>query len=269
MNYAPSLAGLTRGSRATFILAVLSALAVTAGSQEPPAAPAPGAMRETSPGVFELGKVRLDKNARTVSFPGILNMDKGLLEYLLVGPGGSTHESLLVSDIPPQDVHLAMVLLGAKGAGIAAPAPDQAPPAQITEEYLKTAPKLKGDSIKLAVKWKAKDEAEKTAPVEDWLLFLPTEKPPEPGAWIYSGSMFGADGNFLAQQQQLFAALITNPGALINTSHAGNNNDEAWAVNQKTVPPVQTPVEIIFQLAPATPAAPAGEKPATPTPASK
>lgn len=220
-------------------------------------------MREVSPGVFELGRVRLDKNARSVSFPGALNMDKGALEYLLVGPGGITHESLLISEVPPQDVHRAMVLLGAKGAGLNAPAPAQAPPEQITDDYLKNAPKLQGDAVSITVQWKANEGgASKTAPVEDWLLFTPTGKASGRGPWTYTGSMFGADGNFLAQQQALFAALITNPGALINNPRPGSDNDSAWAVNETAVPPVETPVEITLQLAPTVPA---GEKPALPT----
>src|SRR4051794_6509782 len=80
----------------------------------PPAVPI---MREVSPGVFEIGKIHLDQKARTETFPGILNMKDGNLEYLLVTEQGSAHESLLVSEIQPNDLHFAMLLLGAKGSG--------------------------------------------------------------------------------------------------------------------------------------------------------
>ena len=73
-------------------------------------------MREVSPGVLEIGSLQLDKKARTVRFPGKLNMGKGALEYLICTPRGATHESLVVSDVAPTDLHFGMLLLGAKGA---------------------------------------------------------------------------------------------------------------------------------------------------------
>lgn len=206
------------------------------------------AMQEISPGVFQLGKLRLDKNARSVSFPGRVNMAKDLVEYVLVTSMGATHESLLASDVQPSDLHFAMLLLGAKGSGLLAPQAGDAPPGQIDADYLRTAPRLKGDNISFAVKWKGADGKEKSAQVEDWLANAETHKPVPRGPWIYNGSMFGQEGGFLAQQQGMFASVVTNPGALINNPRMGNNNDKLWAVNEKAVPSVDTPVEIVITL---------------------
>lgn len=206
------------------------------------------AMKEISPGVFELGKLRLDKNARSVAFPGRVNMDKDLIEYVLVTPQGATHESLLASEVQPSDLHFAMLLLGAKGAGLLTPQPGDAPPGQIDADYLRTAPRLKGDNITFGVKWKDAAGVERIASVEDWLMHPETKKAAPHGPWIYSGSMFGAEGGFLAQQSGTFASVVTNPAALINNPRPGNNDDKAWAVNEKAVPPVDTPVEIVLTL---------------------
>jgi len=200
-------------------------------------------MREVSPGVYEIGQLRLDQKARTVSFPGILNMNDGNLEYLLVTNQGSTHESLLESDVAPSDVHFAMLLLGAKGAGKQS---GDLPPGQIDAKYLKAAPKLKGDDITIAVRWK-NGAAEKSAPVEDWIINTETKKTMERGPWIYNGSMFN-DGRFLAQLEGAHAALVTYPAALINNPRKGNDNDQIWIVNTKAVPAVSTPVEIVITL---------------------
>ena len=210
--------------------------------------PAPLAMQEISPGVFQLGKLRLDKGARSVSFPGRVNMAKDLIEYVLVTPQGATHESLLSSEVQPSDLHFAMLLLGAKGAGLLAPQPGDAPPGQIDADYLRTAPRLKGDNVSFAVKWKGTDGMEHAAPVEDWLVNAETNKPVSHGPWLYNGSMFGSEGGFLAQQQGTFASVVTNPSALINNPRAGNHNDKLWAVNEKAVPAVDTPVEIVLTL---------------------
>jgi hypothetical protein len=232
-------------SAKSLLTAALSlALAMIALAQDVPA-PTP-AMREVSPGVYEIGKLRLDQNARTVTFPGALNLQEGNLEYLLVTPEGSTHESLLVSEVAPNEVHFAMLLLGAKGSGHNAPAPGDVPPGQIDAKFLKSAPKLKGESIQITVRWKA-DEMEKSAPVEDWIFNTATKKPMERGPWTYTGSMFN-DGHFLAQIEGAHAALVTYPSALINNPRKGNDDDQIWTVNTKAVPPARTPVEIIILL---------------------
>src|SRR4051812_5202925 len=80
-------------------------------AQEPGAPPAAPEVKEVSPGIFAIGRIVLDQNARSVRFPGELNMKDGTLEYLLVTERGSTHESLLSSTVQPKDLHFAMLLL--------------------------------------------------------------------------------------------------------------------------------------------------------------
>jgi hypothetical protein len=227
-----------------FLPTLLGALALftAAQAQNEPPAPSP-IMREVSPGVYEIGQIRLDQKARTVTFPGELNMNDGNLEYLLVTEQGNVHESLLVSDVTPSDLHFAMLLLGAKGSGEQS---GDLPPAQIDAKFLKTAPKLKGDRISITVRWKVSD-VEKSTPVEDWIVNTEAKKPAERGPWIYNGSVFN-EGHFLAQIEGAHAALVTYPAALINNPRKGNDNDQIWEVNAKAVPPVKTPVDIVITL---------------------
>lgn len=211
---------------------------------EPP--PTPPVMREVSPGIFEIGRIQLDQKARTVRFPAALNMTEGILEYLLVTPQGSVHESLLVSDLQPNDLHFAMLLLGAKGSGEQTGLAGDPPPGQIDARYLKTAPKLQGDAVAITVRWQAGD-GEKSVPVEDWIFNTATKKPMARGPWTYNGSMFN-NGLFLAQIEGAFASLVTYPSALINNPRQGNDDDAIWTVNGKAVPAVKTPLEISIQL---------------------
>ena len=230
-------------SAASLLTGIALALAAMAGDVPPPAKPT---VREVSPGIFEVGKVRLDQKARSISFPGKLNMKRGLLEYLLVNPKGSAHESLLATDVGANDIHVAMLLLGAKGGAITA----DAPPAQLDAQYFRTAPKLTGDTVFITVKWKEKD-VEKTAPIEDWLFNEEAKKAIEHGPWIYNGSML-YEGRFLAQEEGNLIALVTSPTALINKPRKGNDNDQMWNVNETATPGANTPVEIIFRLVPST-----------------
>jgi len=208
----------------------------------------PPSMREVSPGVFEIGQMRVDKNQRSVAFPGRVNMTKDLVEYALVTKQGSVHESLLVADIQPSELHFAMLLLGAKGAGQSAPSASQAPPAQIDAQFLQNAPKLKGDNVLVTATWKNKEGAKRTAPIEQWLFNTKTKAPATSGPWIYTGSMFSADGTFLAQQMGVFISLVNNPTALINNPRPGNDLDTIWTVNEKSVPARDTPLTVTVTL---------------------
>ena len=210
----------------------------------PPVAPAKPAIREVSPGIFEVGQVRLDQKALTISFPGKLNMERGLLEYLIVNPHGSAHESLLVTDTNASDIHFAMLLLGAKGGAITT----EAPPAQLDERYFRTAPKITGDPLLITVQWKEKD-VERTVPVEDWLYNESAKKAIEHGPWTYNGSIV-FEGRFLAQVDGNLVALVTTPTALINNPRKNSNNDQMWNAYEKATPRVNTPVRIIFKLLP-------------------
>ena len=210
--------------------------------------------KEIAPGIFEVGAVRLDKNAGTVTFPAKVNMNDGLLEYLLVTPQGPVHESVLVTDASPQEVHMAMLLLGAKGM---TQPQDGKVPGRIDAEFLAKAPKLTGDRIFLALKWTDKDGKEQTAPAERWLIrkiFTP-RKPTkivsaEDGPWLYTGSFF-YENRFIAQVEGAFASLVTFPSALINNPRTGSNDDHLWFVKTEAVPPVGTPVEFTIKLEPA------------------
>jgi hypothetical protein len=234
-------------TRLAFIL--LSATPLLA--QAPPEFKAP---KEIAPGIFEIGVVRLDRNTSQVTFPARVNMTDGLVEYLMVTPQGATHESVLVSDARPQDVHMAMLLLGAKG--MARPEDGKAP-GRIDAEFLAKAPKLTGDKIFLTVKWKDKDGKEQVVPAERWLsrqIFSPRQPTKtitaEDGPWLYNGS-FLYENRFLAQVEGAFVSVVTYPSALINNPRTGSNDDHVWFVKTDAVPPVGTPVDFSIKLEPA------------------
>lgn len=227
------------------LFALLIGLAA-AGADDAPT-PESTAVREVSAGIYQIGQLRLEQEARRIVFPAEVNMTNGLLEYLLVSKDGPRHESLLATDVSPSDLHLAMLLLGAKGDA-KLPAGQGNPPAQINREYLQHAPQLTGERISLSVRWKDKEGKENTAPAEDWLTQLNLKKAPPRGPWTYTGSSFGSSGKFMAQLEGLFVALVTNPAALINNPRPGHDDDQLWTVNEKAVPPLATPVQLEVKL---------------------
>ncbi len=236
------------------ISAIAIALILLPLSSHAQPAPEFSAPKEISPGIFQVGAVRLDKAASTVTVPAKVQMNDGLLEYLLVTPQGPVHESLLVSEATPQDVHMAMLLLGAKGMVQKNAGKD---PGRIDAAYLAKAPKLTGDRILLSVKWTDKDGKEHNTAPERWIMrkiFLPKKQvknvAADEGPWLYTGSYF-YENRFIAQMDGTFAAMVTFPGALINNPREGSNNDQVWFVKTDAVPPVGTPVEFTIKLQPA------------------
>ena len=204
---------------------------------------------QTDAATARLGKVRLDAGARRVTFPAVFNQSEGPLEYVLVGSGGKTHESLLRTEVEPIQLHTAMLLLGAKG-GERHPGND--PPAAINADYLRTAPALKGERVQITLRWQAGDK-EVACRAEDLVFDAQTRAPAARGDWLYSGSMF--DGNhFLAQEEKSFIALVTDPAALINNPRPGHDNDQVWTVLKEKVPAKETAVQVILELPPPTPA---------------
>jgi hypothetical protein len=226
----------------------LLAALVPVVAQEPPKFEPP---KQVGPGLFQVGNVKIDKNANTVSVPAKVNMIDGLVEYLCVTSKGSTHESVLVSDAGPQNVHVAMLLLGAKGA---APKEGKQTPGQIDATFLATLPKLVGDRVMLSVHWKDAGGKEQTIPVEQWVMKREPQKnaPPkestmEAGPWLYNGSFLN-EGRFVAESQGVYAAVNTFPSALINNPRPGAENDSMWFANKSVMPPVGTPVDLVIKL---------------------
>ncbi len=230
---------------------VAAAFAETPAEEVKPPAEKFNTPKEVAPGVFEIGFVRVDKSANTVSFPAKVNMSYGMLEYLLVTPQGPVHESLFVTDAPPKEVHMGMLLLGAKGME---QPKEGAVQGRIDSEYLARAPKLTGDKITITARWKDKDGKEQVTPAERWIIrMVHTGKkesdnvPAADGPWLYTGSYF-YENNFVAQMEGAHASLVTYPGALINNPRIGSNDDQEWFVNRDAVPPKGTPLTFTIKL---------------------
>jgi hypothetical protein len=206
-------------------------------------------LHEVAPGIFEYNGVRLDKKDHWVSFPATVNQREGLIEYLLVNEKGKTHESLLATKVMPHDIHLALLLIGLKQDPGLNPN-ELVPPSAIDSAYLQATPKLKGSPVRISVAW-TQDGKRREVSAENWIFNLNTKQLMTPGAWTYNGSLM-ENGAFLADEDLSIMAVITDPTALVNNPRDGYDNDEIWQVQEKAVPPLDTPVEVSITLAEST-----------------
>jgi hypothetical protein len=186
--------------------------------------------------------IRIDKEKKTVTFPAVINMQSGMVEYLMVTDKGKTHESLLSTKIEPYDIQVAMLLLGIKPAVTA----ETEPPAQINKDYLAKAPQLKGENVNVMLTWKD-GKAQHTARAEEMITDLKTNAAMTPGPWLYNGSEI-YDGKFLAQVDGSIAAVVRDSAALMINPRPGNDDDQIWEVNTKATPKEGTAVDFTIQL---------------------
>ena len=200
-----------------------------------------------APATFELGKVTVRKAERTVSFPAVVNMRTGVVEYAVVTTAGKTHESVFRTEAQPEHIHVALLLLNAKPASTEVFPPD-----------LNIAPP--GEAVGIEVGW-SQDGSEVRRPLEDFIVTTNNQQPLSRGPWIYNGS-YVSNGRFLAQDEGSIVSVHIDPAALCNSPRAGRDNDDLNHVNSATLPPAAQPLQIYIKLQPEPP--PASQRTAGP-----
>ena len=186
--------------------------------------------QQAEPGIIVLSKVRLDHRQKSITFPAVLNLNRGLIEYVIVTQTGKTHESLLRTEAEPYQIHAAMLLLNAKGAG----------PEAFAEP---TAQPLRGDKLTIELSWKTKPAR---TPVSRLILNRQTKTAME-DRWVYTGSHM-EQGRFVAQRDGSIVSLINDRDALMNYTGPSRDNDENWEIIPQDLPPLGTEAEVTIKL---------------------
>ena len=196
---------------------------------EPPKKPN---IKEITPGILQVGTVLLDKNKREVSFPVMVNMNEGPIEYLVVTGKGKTHESLLVTSAEPFHLQVAMLLLNCKGSD----------GRLIPEDEGKAIP---GEPVEIELLWK-EEKTDKKLRLEKFVART-DGKPLKRGPFIFNGSrMF--EGAFLAQADGSIVSLITDNAAQFNNPRVGRANDDIWRPQPKHLPPLDSNGTLLIKV---------------------
>jgi hypothetical protein len=159
-------------------------------------------------------------------------MPDGVVEYALVHTTGKVHESVLKTAADPFHIHLARLLVGP-------PEPISArPPGQSRE--------MTGARLTIWAQWSVNGTQHRSR-LEDFVLNTLTKSRMSRGDWVYTGSRV-VQGTFLAQRDGSVVGIVDDPDALVNNPRPGRDDDEIWKANSSTVPPVGTPVDVIFDF---------------------
>lgn len=165
--------------------------------------------------------VEIQLDQRTLLFPATVNQSDGIIEYALVHRSGKVHESLFRTEIEPQDLHAAVLLVVGK-------IPSNGIPVEVEARWTNTTGAV-------------------TQTLAQLVRYVDKRAPLESGAWRYTGSEF-FDGKFLAQTEGSMIALMHDPAALVNNPRRGSDRDDLWEPNAEVLPAVGTPVEVVLRL---------------------
>ncbi|MEM1084181.1 MAG: YdjY domain-containing protein [Verrucomicrobiota bacterium] len=194
-------------------------------------------------GRMKIGEITFDPKSREVRFPAEINMNEGLLEFLVVHRNGKIHESLLSTGISATNLNVAIKLLHYQ------PSPElymklDEDGSLGSEFHEATEEQKKHSRMSVSVEWQQDGET-KTTSLNDWISHATTEKPMPSEPWVYGGS-FVAYGKFVAESSGDIIAIFLSNAALINFSGKDNHSDEVWFPHANRVPEVGTPVTVII-----------------------
>lgn len=231
-------------TRGPVVLAIALTLSGLAGQGNPSAATAPeAAVESVGPGLYQMGGIRIDARAATISFPARVHLQDTILEYGLVHERGKTHESLLVTGTSPKQIHLACLLLGMK------------PNASLGRRGhpLKT---RRDNALVVEVEWEAGGKTE-TRSLSDCLGLAGKDTGSLTGrlassTWAYTGSMVHR-GQFIAEEEGSIVSLIRDAGALIQNAGVDRDDDDIHRAVPGQLPPRGTAVTVRFRFKPRQP----------------
>jgi hypothetical protein len=237
-------------------LLLLSALIITSsqGSAQVELPPQPveisqPAIRELADGRWMVGSIVLNKEKRTAEFPAQVNMVDGLVEYVLVHSTGKTHESLLVTDVQPYHLQVAMLLLGAKGADHSkrTNAPPSGP-VNNSDLLSKPQPPVPGTPMTIAFHSPNGGTNGIYRGVNEFMYDRKKGMSMPSGNWNFSGSVVW-EGAFIAQIEGSIIALVTDVGAMFNSRLPNRDADSSWFVRTAEIPREKTPIIIRISVA--------------------
>ncbi len=233
--------------------------------------PKPAKQTGTSSALEQLKKllakdgVDLDLKKKQVSVEGKIRIVDDFLEYVLTGPRGKTHETLVVVPSKGSSINAALLALGLKPGTNCKSVPILPKPTE--KEYREGAPMNrlippksapnKGSQVWLALSWKDAKGKTQTYRIEDLILDLQAGGPIKDVEWIYlGGRMAPLHRNeppvFITDYAQNFvsAYYVFIPNHLITIHHKRAANDQNWWPNRTLLPARGTKVKIIFSLKP-------------------
>lgn len=202
------------------------------------------------------GGLRVDLERGLLAVPATVLVRDELLEYVLVGPRGATHEALLQTTVTPSLINAGVLALGLE-PGVNArwiqegvsQAPERESDMQ-AEDYSVIPPE--GDGLLLYAAWR---EAEETYlyRVDDLVANLATGRSLRRHRWVFLGSRFHRPAPdepevFVADLEQnlINVSFFYQGNTLLTASLPECERQTIWAANPYLVPPRESPLWLVL-----------------------
>ena len=205
--------------------------------------------------------VDLDFERRCLSIDVRVLVKHDLLEYLLVGPGGASHESLLSTEVQGSVIHTALLALGLEPGKNAEWVPRDPPPTdeerrQGASPYDVRPPE--GDGVLPYLAWREGGDTYFYR-VEDLVANLQTNRAMRRHRWVFLGSRFievreGEPEVFAADflQNLMSVSYFPEGNALFTAALEECADQTIWLANAWLVPPSGSELRLVLALDPLT-----------------
>lgn len=236
-------------SRRAVILAMLGVVAslgkIPLAIGQQPAPPASIAPTEPGPMVepkvenlgdnrYRIGNIVVDKSKQEFSVGGVVLVVEPPLEFLAVTKGGAKgYESLLELNTDALSFNLACILIGLEAKEVR------------TSRFHFDPEEVKGDRVEIHVSWNI-DGKQVSVSAAQMLEVGGKSSPVD--EWLYVGSMFQDDGQYLAHLDGTLIGFVHDPASIVeHRSGVGLGQYGAAGANSNLVPSPQTPITLTLR----------------------
>lgn len=205
----------------------------SSASQAAQAKPEQALVKQISENRYQIGLITLDKKSREISFKTQTNIvNPGTpIEFLLVHKNGEKiHESLLVTDIDPTNLNIALKLLHFKESNELF---RQLKADHTLEDHYPVVDDAtrKAARFSVDIQWKHEGK-DQSAPITHWVQHRVTGKAMPLTPWVYNGS-YVHKNKFKAKLTGNIVAIFPNESALANYPGNDREDDTLWIPAQR------------------------------------
>ncbi len=170
---------------------------------------------------YKIDNIKIDIANREITFPAEFNMNRGLIETILVGPQGRLHETILKTDALPAYIQTSLLLLGLEcGQNMELGNYDTMP---------------EGDSLLVYAIWADTLGVTHEERVERLVWNIPQKREMLKTHWIFLGSKI-VNGQFMAGLDQNIMRTYHDPFTIIHSPLPTITDVTFYEANKNIVP---------------------------------
>jgi len=226
---------------------LVHAAAAATPSAAPPTAPSPSAAAPAAPTApvgelkslgnerYQIGRVIVDKSARSFRVPGRILLLGSPLEYVAGSPGGiKNYETLLEISATSTEFNLACILIG-----LERPANQPA-----YQQFSRV--QLVGPRVAIRVEWQEGGNR-KSMPAAEALLGSQSKVKPETVEWVYTGGNPVPPPAGGPRDFGILIGFVHDPNSIIEAALGIGIGAYGSVRGNSALPPVGTPIELVIE----------------------